>query len=136
METKHHLVAHVGVAVSRFWPSKVVLLLVVIGMVLAASRILAAVTWDNGTGNGRWSTTDTNWTGFAWNNVQPFSALFTTVGGTINLAQPITAGSVTMGDTSFNASNVTLTNGSLTASNLTVQGYNGTTPAPIPAIRR
>ena len=92
-------------------------------MVVSASRTLA-VTWNNGAGNGRWSTIDTNWTGFAWNNAQPYSALFTTVGGTINVAQPITAGSVTMGDISFNAPNVTLTNGSLTASNLTVQGYN------------
>ncbi len=83
----------------------------------------AALTWDNGAGTGNWNSTDVNWTGLLWNNMLPDGAQFTTVGGTVNLTEAITAGSVTAGNTSLNVPNVTLTNGSLTASSLTIQGY-------------
>ena len=79
--------------------------------------------WDNGTGNGNWSSTNANWSGgYAWNNSPACNAFFATVGGTINLTQPITAGSVNVGNANVNVPNTTFANGSLTASSLTIQG--------------
>ncbi len=94
------------------------------------------VTWNNGAGTGNWNNTDTNWSGFVWNSAQPCNAYFTTVGGTINLTQPITAGSVNVGNVSLNVPNITFANGSLTASSLTMQGYgsNGGTYSSNPTL--
>jgi len=90
---------------------------------LYAQWNMVDVTWNNGAGTTNWNSTDTNWTGYAWNNAQPFNGYFTTVGGVINLTQPITAGSVNVGNSAMNVPNTTFTNGSLTASSLTVQGF-------------
>jgi fibronectin-binding autotransporter adhesin len=78
--------------------------------------------WNNGAATGNWNTSDTNWTGFAWDNLDPDNAAFTTVAGVVSLTTPITAGTVTYGTTSANSPDGTLTNGSLAASSLTVQG--------------
>ena len=96
--------------------------LALIGLLFGVFSAQADLTWNNGSGSGNWNTVDANWTGFAWNNSAAANALFVTVGGTINLTQSITAGSVTMGNSSLNVPNATFTNGSLKASNLTVQG--------------
>ncbi len=93
--------------------------------------------WDNGTGNGYWSSTNANWSGgYAWNNAQNCNAYFAGVGGTISLRQPITAGSVNVGDVSSNIPSTTFANGSLTASSLTIQGYgsNGGTYSSNPTL--
>ena len=82
------------------------------------------VTWDNGSGSGAWNTTDTNWTGYAWNNSLPNTALITSLPGTtnINLSQNITARDVTWGNLTgslTNAHTLTVTN------SFNVQGDSG-----------
>ncbi len=53
------------------------------------------LTWDNGAGTFAWNTTDTNWTGSVWNDSIPDNAIFNNGSNTVNLTQPITAGSLT-----------------------------------------
>ncbi|MEY4385291.1 MAG: hypothetical protein RLY20_574, partial [Verrucomicrobiota bacterium] len=103
--------------------------LALVGLLLGVFSVRADLTWNNGSGSGNWNTVDVNWTGFAWKNSAASNAVFTTVGGTVNLTQPITAGNVTVGNSSLNVPNTMFTNGSLNVSSLTVQGYsnnNGT----------
>ena len=66
------------------------------------------VTWDNGSGSGAWNTADTNWTGYAWDNSLPNTALITSLPGTtnINLSQNITARDVTWGNLTGSLTNV------------------------------
>jgi autotransporter-associated beta strand protein len=85
--------------------------------------------WNNGAATGNWNTTDANWTGLIWANSRPDNAVFTTVGGSINLTVPITAGSFTFGSSVLNCPNATFSGGSLQlTNNLTVQGNSGNGP--------
>jgi len=58
--------------------------------------------WNNGAATGLWNATDANWSGAAWENVPSNQAIFTSVGGTVVLGEPISAGAVTYGSTAFN----------------------------------
>lgn len=78
--------------------------------------------WNNGASTGLWNTTDSNWSGAPWTHSPSSNALFSTIGGTISLAEPVTAGAVTLGGSGYNAPNTTFTGGSLSASSLTLQG--------------
>lgn len=92
-------------------------------LVWAASSANAAdFFWSNGAATGLWNTTDANWSGVSWENSTSNQALFTSVGGTVSLSEPITTGAVSYGGTGFNSPACTLTAGSLTAASLTVQG--------------
>ncbi|MFM2241607.1 MAG: hypothetical protein RLZ97_462, partial [Verrucomicrobiota bacterium] len=80
--------------------------------------------WNNGAGTGVWNTTDGNWTGLEWENSASNQAFFTAVAGTVNLAEPITAGAVTYGSAAFNAPGLSLSGDSLSSASLTVQGWS------------
>lgn len=82
----------------------------------------ADLVWNNGNGTGLWNATDANWSGAPWTNAPSSNAFFTSVGGSVSLSEPITAGAVVHGGTGFNAPASTLTGGSLFAAGLTVQG--------------
>jgi autotransporter-associated beta strand protein len=82
----------------------------------AFSEPLGFLTWDNGAATGNWNTTDANWTGFTWNNNTPNNAVFDTSTGTIQLTEPITAGTFTFGRTNAN------TTGSFAGSPLAISG--------------
>ena len=82
----------------------------------AFSEPLGFLTWDNGAATGHWNITDANWTGFAWDNSKPDNAVFDTTTGTIQLTEPITAGTFTFGLTNAN------TTGSFTGAVLTITG--------------
>ena len=73
---------------------------------------------------GCWNTTDTNWTGYAWDNSLPNAALISSLPGTtnINLSQNITARDVTWGNVTGSLTNVQ----TLTVTNsFNVQGDSG-----------
>jgi len=85
--------------------------------------------WNNGAATGLWNTTDANWSGAAWENSPSSRALFTSVGGTVSLNEPVNAGAVTYGSTAFNAPVLSISGGSLTAASLTVQGRSNNSGA-------
>ncbi len=92
----------------------------------------ADLVWNNGAGTELWNATDTNWSGAAWIHSPSSNAFFSTVGGTVGLGEPVTAGAVTLGGTGYNAPSTTLIGGSLSAASLTIQGRainNGNYPA-------
>jgi len=121
-----------GTLWARHWAyAKILSAAVLAVLALAAgtpSASAADVFWDNGAGTGNWNTTDANWTGLIWNNSAPDNALFTTVGGDINLAAPIAAGSITFGSADANCTNASFNGGSLQADSLTVQGNRNNGP--------
>lgn len=103
-------------------------------LILAATAHAQAADffWNNSAATGQWNATDANWSGSAWAHSPSSNAFFSTTGGTVSLGEPVTAGTVTLGGTGYNAPNTTLTGGSLTAASLTIQGKssnNGNYPA-------
>lgn len=85
--------------------------------------------WNNGVGTGLWNGTDANWSGATWTNSPSNKAIFTSVGGSVILSEPITAGAVTYGGTGFNSPPSTFSDGSLIAAGLTVQGKSNNSGA-------
>jgi autotransporter-associated beta strand protein len=109
-------------------------LLVPLSLALFAfARSISAqdLVWDNGANTGNWNTSDINWSGAVWDNSVPDNAVFTSIGGIINLSVPIIAGDVTFGSASANCTNSSFNSGSLQASSLTVQGFGGNSSPPI-----
>jgi autotransporter-associated beta strand protein len=90
-------------------------ILAVATLVSVTSAQAADQTW-NGATNNNWNTTDANWSDSTWNNGTPDSAIFTTDTGTINLTEPITAGSFTFGNAGINNT------GAFSGSDLTING--------------
>lgn len=78
--------------------------------------------WDGAT-SSTWNQTDLNWQGVAWSNSLDSQANFASVGGAISLTA-ISAGTVSVGNTSSNFQSLSFNGGSLAASALTVQGYS------------
>ena len=99
-------------------------LVAILSSVCAARIPAQTLVWNNGAATGNWNTTDANWTGSAWVNGPGENAVFTnlTVGGTINLSVPVTAGSVLFGNPAFNAASISFINNPLSSGSLTVQG--------------
>ncbi|TAE75979.1 MAG: hypothetical protein EAZ65_08415 [Verrucomicrobia bacterium] len=96
---------------------------------LISSTQAADFTWNNGAATGLWNSTDANWSGVAWENSPSNRAIFNSVGGTVALDEPVTAGALNFGSTALNSPNLTLNGGSLNASNLRVQGWNSNSGA-------
>ena len=78
--------------------------------------------WDNGAETGLWNASDANWSGDPWIHAPSSDAFFFTVGGSVSLGEPVTAGDVNVGGATGNFSSLTLTDASMAASSLTVQG--------------
>ena len=97
--------------------------LLLLGGILSSAHAVD-FNWNNGASTGLWNTTDANWTGLEWENSASNQALFTAVAGTVNLAEPITAGAVTYGSAAFNVPGLSLSGESLSAASLTVQGWS------------
>jgi fibronectin-binding autotransporter adhesin len=110
-----------AVSVGPIFPIAGHLMLILLGGSLSCATATEFF-WNNGAATGLWNTTDANWTGTVWENSTDHQALFTSVGGTVILSEPITVGAVTHGSTAFNTPDLSLSGSSLNALSLTVQG--------------
>jgi autotransporter-associated beta strand protein len=73
--------------------------------------VVPPLVWDNGAGNGIWSTTDTNWSGSAWpSGSTSSSASFGATGaGPVTLGEPITVQDINFSAPGYSISGNTLT---------------------------
>ncbi|MCB1133881.1 MAG: hypothetical protein KDN05_22370, partial [Verrucomicrobiae bacterium] len=81
----------------------------------------STMVWNNNAGTGIWSSTDKNWTGFAWYADSDATIAHTAAAETITLTEAASAGVVAIGNGGNNA-NYTLNGSSLAAQTLRVQG--------------
>ena len=87
--------------------------------------------WNNGAGTGNWNTADANWNhGSAiWDNLRPDSAIFAATGiGTVNLNQPVIAGSLYFQNPGFTITGSSL---ALTGASAITNDADATISAPI-----
>jgi len=98
--------------------------LTLLSLVLATGAQAQTLVWNNGAATGNWNLADPNWSGSVWVNGSGANALFTnsSIGGTINLSIPITAGAITFGNPNLNAASISFAGSTLQAGSLTVQG--------------
>lgn len=67
------------------------------------------LTWNNGTSNFIWSTSDNNWTGSPWNNTNLSNAIFGSTGaGAVTLGEPIQLGNMTVNAAGYSFAGSTL----------------------------
>jgi autotransporter-associated beta strand protein len=67
------------------------------------------LTWNNGTSNFIWSTSDNNWTGSPWNNTNISNAIFSNTGaGAVTLGETIQLGNMTVNAAGYSFAGSTL----------------------------
>lgn len=73
--------------------------------------VVPPLVWDNGAGNGIWSTTDTNWSGFTWpsGSTEGSASFGATGAGPVTLGEPITVQDITFSAAGYSISGNTLT---------------------------
>ena len=90
--------------------------------------------WNNGAGTGNWNTNDANWNNGSatWDNLRSENAIFAATGiGTVNLTQPITAGSLYFQNPGYTIAGSSLI---LTGASAITNDADATISAPITSV--